>query len=160
MHQATHEEDYLNYALVMHEQAQFYTPRYFDHKDKRTVISILLAKITGSYTHVKEIKRFMKWLMETAPKTPGGLLWLDSRGSNYLAAGVSFIAFESAMVVEKLDFDGEVLADKYRKFGKSQLGYLLGDSGKSFVVGFGEDPPTRPYHRASSCPSTAKFVVF
>lgn len=36
---------------------------------------------------------------------------------------------------------------------KSQLGYILGDAGRSFVVGYGKNPPTQPHHRSSSCPS-------
>jgi hypothetical protein len=35
---------------------------------------------------------------------------------------------------------------------KKQLGYILGDTGRSFVVGYGTNPPARPHHRASSCP--------
>jgi hypothetical protein len=35
---------------------------------------------------------------------------------------------------------------------KKQLGYILGDTGRSFVVGYGTNPPQRPHHRASSCP--------
>jgi hypothetical protein len=35
---------------------------------------------------------------------------------------------------------------------KQQLGYILGDTGRSFVVGYGTNPPQRPHHRASSCP--------
>jgi hypothetical protein len=30
---------------------------------------------------------------------------------------------------------------------RQQLGYMLGDSGRSFVVGYGVDPPQRPHHR-------------
>eukprot|EP00775_Hariotina_reticulata_P001323 gene1323-1667_t len=36
---------------------------------------------------------------------------------------------------------------------RSQLGYILGDTGRSFVVGYGSDSPKRPHHRASSCPA-------
>lgn len=36
---------------------------------------------------------------------------------------------------------------------KRQLGYILGDTGRSFVVGYGKNPPTQPHHRSSSCPS-------
>ena len=34
----------------------------------------------------------------------------------------------------------------------NQLGYALGDKGKSFVQGFGSDPPLKSHHRAASCP--------
>ena len=41
----------------------------------------------------------------------------------------------------------------YRNFAKKQIHYMLGDSGRSFVVGFGHNPPQRPHHSSSSCPS-------
>lgn len=31
--------------------------------------------------------------------------------------------------------------------GKSQIDYILGDSGRSYVVGFGKNPPKNPHHR-------------
>lgn len=34
-------------------------------------------------------------------------------------------------------------------FAAQQLNYMLGDSGRSFVVGFGQNPPVRPYHKSS-----------
>ena len=42
---------------------------------------------------------------------------------------------------------------KCDEFVDTQIGYILGDTGRSYVVGFGENPPLRPHHRASSCPS-------
>merc|ERR1712122_405258 len=37
-------------------------------------------------------------------------------------------------------------------FVKNQINYALGDGGRSYVVGFGDNPPCRPHHRGSSCP--------
>jgi hypothetical protein len=39
-------------------------------------------------------------------------------------------------------------SDFYRQFAKSQIDYILGDSGRSYVVGFGYNPPTHVHHRA------------
>jgi len=36
----------------------------------------------------------------------------------------------------------------YRQFAKSQIDYALGDTGRSFVCGFGVNPPVRPHHRS------------
>ena len=36
----------------------------------------------------------------------------------------------------------------YRAWAREQIHYMVGDSGRSFVIGFGEDPPTRPHHAA------------
>ncbi len=32
-----------------------------------------------------------------------------------------------------------------------QVRYMLGDAGRSFVVGYGKDPPERAHHRGASC---------
>lgn len=37
---------------------------------------------------------------------------------------------------------------KYRDFAKQQINYMLGDTGRSFVVGFGENYPKQPTHAA------------
>ena len=36
-------------------------------------------------------------------------------------------------------------------WAKTQIDYILGDTGISFVIGFGEDWPLRAHHAASSC---------
>ena len=41
---------------------------------------------------------------------------------------------------------------KCDNFVEDQIHYILGDTGRSFVVGFGVNPPLRPHHRSSSCP--------
>ena len=35
-----------------------------------------------------------------------------------------------------------------------QVEYMLGTTGRSFVCGFGTNPPQRPHHRSSSCPDS------
>ncbi len=38
---------------------------------------------------------------------------------------------------------------KYRDFATGQIDLMLGDWGRSFVCGFGNDPPIRSHHRSS-----------
>ena len=40
----------------------------------------------------------------------------------------------------------------YFLFGKEQIQLFLGDSDRSFLVGFGNNPPQFPHHAGSSCP--------
>ena len=42
---------------------------------------------------------------------------------------------------------------EYRNWAKSQIGYILGDAGRSYVVGFGVNPPSHEHHRAA-------YVIF
>jgi hypothetical protein len=37
---------------------------------------------------------------------------------------------------------------KYREFARQQIDYMLGDSGRSYVVGFGYNYPRQPHHAA------------
>lgn len=39
-----------------------------------------------------------------------------------------------------------------RCFAHRQAALTLGGWGRSFMVGFGSNPPTRPHHRSASCP--------
>ena len=84
--------------------------------------------------------------MESAYRTPKGLVWLDERGPNRHAANAALIALQSSLVFPDH-------AATYETFAKSQINYMLGDSGRSFVVGFGINPPQRPYHRGRLVPS-------
>ena len=42
---------------------------------------------------------------------------------------------------------------EYRNWAKSQIGYILGDAERSYVVGFGVNPPSHEHHRAA-------YVIF
>ena len=44
--------------------------------------------------------------------------------------------------------------DSFKDYALGQINYALGSSGRSFVVGFGTNPPTQPHHRSSSCPDS------
>nr|XP_006812418.1 PREDICTED: endoglucanase-like [Saccoglossus kowalevskii] len=80
----------------------------------------------------------------TVTYTPKGLACRDAWGSLRWAGNSAALAVIASHY--------GLRAPAYRNFAKSQLDYILGSSGHSFVVGFGENPPTRPHHRGSSCP--------
>ena len=42
-------------------------------------------------------------------------------------------------------------AQKYECWARSQIRYMIGDSGRSYVVGFGSTPPSSEHHRGASC---------
>ena len=86
-------------------------------------------------------------MADTQQRTPQGLVWIQQWGSLRHASNVAFACLEAALIA-----DSSIDVDKYREFALSQIHYALGDTGRSFVVGFGVNPPTRPHHRSSSCP--------
>lgn len=76
--------------------------------------------------------------------TPKGQRFLSQWGSNRYVANAAAVALMAAPHM------GE-LGQSAKCFAVSQLHYLWGDSGRSFVVGFGKSPPMRPHHRNAAC---------
>ncbi|KAG7169954.1 Endoglucanase E-4-like 16, partial [Homarus americanus] len=119
----------------------------FSWDDKRAGVFALFWLLDGSSEYSDPLNKFLDWLKNEASYTPEGLVYLDSWGANRHAANVAFLSLWAG----KNGFDTEA----NQKWGREQIGQLLGANSRyhrSFVVGFGEDPPERPHHRSSSCP--------
>ena len=77
--------------------------------------------------------------------SPKGQRFVSQWGSNRYALNAAAIALLAAPHFEP------AFATTARCFAVSQLHYVWGDAGRSFVVGFGEGAPLRPHHRNSAC---------
>lgn len=59
------------------------------------------------------------------------------------------------MIIENMAMIALMAADyginpaSYRKWAMGQVHYALGDTGRSYVIGFGVNPPTKPHHRSA-----------
>ncbi|XP_069111328.1 endoglucanase E-4-like [Argopecten irradians] len=145
LHKATNKSSYLTYANT-------YYPDVADPDwgqswdDKGAGCQILFYNITGEQKYKDNIEAtFTGWLPGgTVPYSPKGLAFRSQWGSLRYSSNMAFMALLAA--------DNGVSNSNYRAWAKSQIHYALGDTGRSFVVGFGVNPPTQPHHRASSCP--------
>jgi len=111
---------------------------------------LLLARETGDSVYKKVIENNLDWWTVgfnggRVQYSPKGLAVLDVWGSLRYATTAAFLADVYA------DWSGcdPAKAKIYREFAKSQIDYALGSTGRSFVVGFGENPPKYPHHRAA-----------
>ncbi len=118
--------------------------------DKIYGTAILLAQLTGERTYTDDVVRWLNyWTVGDDGKrvavTPGGLAWLDQWGSLRYAATTAFLALVYSQS------PGAEHVDRYREFAVRQMRYLLGDNPRrsSYVVGFGQNPPRNPHHRAA-----------
>ncbi|KAG0712828.1 Endoglucanase A [Chionoecetes opilio] len=119
----------------------------FSWDDKRAGVYALFYLLTEETEFLDLLNTYLDWLKNTATYTPEGLVHLDTWGANRHAANVAFISLWAA----KNGIDQE----NNRQWARGQIGQLLGDNSRyerSFVVGYGQDPPQRPHHRSSSCP--------
>ena len=118
--------------------------------DKTYGTAVLLAQVTGKAVYKADAERWLDyWTVGNASGrvkyTPGGLAFLDTWGSLRYSADTSFLALVySDTVGDK--------AGRYHDFAVRQINYMLGDNpqGRSYVVGFGTNPPLNPHHRGAS----------
>lgn len=109
----------------------------------------LLANLTGGSKYKTALEKNLDWWCgiggESITYSPKGLAWLDSWGSLRYAANAAFLA---GSYVD----GGQCPAAKkaaYTKLLETQIDYALGSSGRSYVVGFGVNPPEHPHHRTA-----------
>ncbi|KAK8559010.1 hypothetical protein V6N13_098609 [Hibiscus sabdariffa] len=93
------------------------------------------------------------------PKTPGGLIHLRDGANLQYVTGAAFLFTIYGDLLHRYDeklqccdkqFDATHLWD----FAKQQMDYILGHNpeGRSYMVGFGKDPPKQAHHRGASVP--------
>merc|ERR1712073_33775 len=119
---------------------------WFGWDNKVAGVQVLMYDITGQDpAYEKCVHNYVSGLKPgAATYTPGGLIFVDNWGSNRHAGNNALLCAQLA----EMGYQNT----KCNKFVHNQNGYLLGDTGRSYKVGFGGNPPLRPHHRASSCP--------
>jgi endoglucanase len=138
--------------------------------DKSYGDALLLAQLTGKPEYAAAVEAWLDWWTigyggTKVTTTPGGLAWLDQWGPLRYAENTAFLALVWS----------DRLADpakkaRYHDFAVRQVNYALGDNpaGRSYVVGFGTNPPTHPHHRTShsswldsiSQPAESRHVLY
>lgn len=119
-------------------------PREFSWDYKTLGVYALFATLDEDPLYRETLLEGLNHFQNDFPYTPGGLAFIQFWGSNRHTANVAFISLLAA----KLGIDAEVNYE----WGASQIDYMLGDTGRSFVVGYGENSPERVHHAAASCP--------
>nr|AGP76398.1 endo-beta-1,4-glucanase 1 [Amitermes foreli] len=145
LYSATNDSSYLNTAESLYNEFGLLSwGGGLNWDSKVSGVQVLLAKLTNKQEYKDTIQSYVNYLINNQQKTPKGLLYIDKWGTLRHAANAAFIMLEAA--------DLGLTASSYRQFAQTQIDYALGDGGRSFVCGFGSNPPTHPHHRSSSCP--------
>ena len=113
--------------------------------DKGMGAYCLLAKLTGEQRYKSKLEENLDWWCNEITVSPKGLAWLDTWGSLRYATTAGFLALSYAES-DKCPNDKKT---KYTEFAERQVNYALGSAGRSYVVGFGENPPEHPHHRTA-----------
>lgn len=118
--------------------------------DKYNGAVCLLATLTGEQKYKDKIEKNLDWWTtgtggERVTYSPKGLAYLDSWGSLRYATTAAFLA----AVYSQYSGCPSAKAKTYWEFAVKQTDYALGSTGRSFVVGYGENPPEHPHHRTA-----------
>ncbi|XP_023537900.1 endoglucanase 16-like [Cucurbita pepo subsp. pepo] len=91
--------------------------------------------------------------------SPGGMVHMRDGANTQYVTGTAFVfsAYSDILAAYKQNVkcsDQQFDPAHLMTFAKKQMDYLLGDNplGRSFMVGFGNNPPTQAHHRGASVP--------
>jgi endoglucanase len=124
--------------------------------DKSYGSYVLLAKLTNSQQYHDDARRWLNWWTVGGTAlgadgtrvnySPGGQAVLDQWGSLRYAANTAFLA-----LVYSDSITDPILKARYHDFAVRQINYALGDNParRSFMIGFGNNPPRNPHHRTA-----------
>jgi len=142
---ATNNSEYLDIAQECYSQASQDSNWAMCWDDVHIGAAILLAEITGNSTYTNAVEEHLDFWLNGITYTPQGLAWLDSWGSLRYATTTGFIAtvYANSGLASASD------AASYYEFAQNQCNYALGSTGRSYVVGYGENSPVHPHHRTA-----------
>ncbi|KAG8956487.1 hypothetical protein FRC00_004866 [Tulasnella sp. 408] len=115
--------------------------------EKMPGVYALMYSETKDETYKAGVEKFMANFFPggSVKQTAKGLIYGDSWGSLSYASNIGFIM----MVYAKTLGYQEANSTQAITMAAQQINYALGDCGRSWVVGFGEGSPIRPYHKSS-----------
>lgn len=161
LYQATGDSAYLSKAETEYKKLQssdgsgkaFRWTMSWD--DKTYGAYVLLAQLTHKPEYETDAERWLDfWTVgyqgQRVTYSPGGLAFLDTWGSLRYASNTAFLALIYADYLKEQNKKQDK-AQIYAGFAKRQIDYTLGQnpSGRSYVVGYGVNPPQNPHHRAA-----------
>jgi len=142
----TGEDQYLTLAESLFDEGGLctYVPTGFDWDNKIVGTYVLMYELTGDSKYSSCIDDWVNYILYQATYSPKGMIYIDQWGTLRHSSNVAHVCAQLTQV--------GLYESECDTFVKNQINYALGDGGRSYVVGFGNNPPCRPHHRGSSCP--------
>jgi len=151
LYSATGQQAYLAEAEARYRKAELgkFRASTLNWDDKRAGLAVLLARLTRRPEHRRDAEAMLNYWTDgndgrRIAYTPGGLAWQTNWGALRYTAATAFLALVYSDAVDQKRTD-------YREFATRQMNYILGDNPaeRSYVVGFGPNPPMNPHHRGA-----------
>lgn len=116
--------------------------------------NVLLAQLTdeGAF-HVATQDMLKQWICSTTGKvlfTPRGRAWNRAAPTLGGTANAALLSLIYGQLHSK--YVPVAKRDRYTCFARAQMRYVLGDGGRSLMVGWGKRPPIRAQSKIAACP--------
>jgi hypothetical protein len=148
LYAATKEEVYLEEAKKYYLMGSEYWYEYsWDEKGGGLhTLLYILTKDGMFYKNAMEyFNQFLPNEDQVVKYTPRGLAYIEHWGSVGYSGNVAFLMMAFAKHVGYVTDEAKAMS----QFAIQQINYALGDYGYSWVVGFGDNYPSKPYHKSS-----------
>jgi len=148
---ATDDKTYLDKAEQYYPQAGQDYAWAMCWDDVHIGAAVVLARLTDGQVYKDMVEKHLDWWTtglsngERVTYSPKGLAWLDSWGSLRYATTTAYIA----TVYSEWDGCDDSRSKTYWDFAVSQAEYVLGDTGISYEIGYGDNYPKNPHHRTA-----------
>ncbi len=159
LYRATDDRNYLEHAVKYWKKKDWDTSADWDSSGAS--VAVALANLVEDGVSVPSGAEIKNWVLNdflgswTKPSgeirsTPKGMHYpkWSKWGNLQLSTTASFLALTHAKHSNSATVRREAL-----QFARSQVDYVMGSSGRSFVVGYGTNPPTHVHHAGASCPN-------
>jgi hypothetical protein len=159
---ATGDENYLNDALVLYDQTVSSeghvnpNPYMLNYENVVPALDLLLAKALKGTPDQKffkdNVQTFVKTWMNTKSET-GDIYYTKKYLAKAYPYGTLQHTANAAFYV--LSAAKDILDKRFMSYAcwsRNQIGYMLGDAGRSYVTGYGAVSPQKTPHKAASCP--------
>jgi len=152
LYKATKEAQYLDKAKSMYDEFDMNgkDTTIFSWDDKTAAIYALMTETLPDVPkYSASLQAFCDHAVFNQQRSPKGELYYLQWGSLRYATSAAFVCLQASELIPARD-------GLYTELAVSQAQYIMGESGRSLVVGYGSNPPVRPHHRSSLCPDAPK----
>jgi hypothetical protein len=158
IYKATGQEDYLAQAEALYQQAvdeQHVNPNpwMLNYENVLPALDMLLYQETGDAMYRTGVKDFVTAWMNTRDTSDVGILYTPKYLAKAIPDGTLQHTANAAYMV--MLYAKHIVSKgfmRYACWSRNQIGYMLGDAGRSYVTGYGAVQPLKTPHKAASCP--------
>ena len=158
LYRATGQSKYLNDCITYYKKQEWDVTTDWDNSG--AAVAVGLANLFEQGVAVPSGSEIQSWVVNTFIKqwaekkgdittTPKGLHYpkWSKWGNLQLSTTAAFLALTHAKHSRTQSVRQSAMG-----FARDQIDYAMGSSGRSYVVGFGENYPLRAHHAGASCP--------